>query len=423
MTKKKTSLPLTCPTCQKTGFRAPAALRAHVKAMHPEAGPGSISPDTYEIRLVVPKLPGPGQHALACPLCRQKTMAWIKADGTIGTSDDVPKQEAASSSTGKTRGRPKVNVHPLFIKPRFDMRWNKKENRWKYTVAMSGTHGRSAVEMPWREPGIEERWLLNDAHGIEAFREHVEAGRVTRWWQMHHRWRVTRRHTRYASDHWQWLQDVRTVPRIVMQRKFKEVPNSEGFKFHEITEMLLGDKLGRGAGYVQYYYTNTFSYMFAQLIYEKKMGIHDWERVELYGCELEQLETEYFRQRPGLEFWFGMAVEAGIEIYVPESCFMLFAQDVRANERGQSYMAQYPNYMAYGYLSPSLAEAKERNEMLGVDPVEENVIGAWDSNAAIDHTYAFNDSFVKLMQRSLIDFTPKEVEDHNEWLDQVAEAK
>jgi hypothetical protein len=154
--------------------------------------------------------------------------------------------------------------------------------------------------------------------------------------------------------------------------------------------MFIGGMLGRGAGYVQVYYTNTFSYMFAQVAYEKAMGIKDWERIELYGCELEQLETEYFRQRPGLEFWFGVLVNMGVEIYVPESCFMLYAQDIVTAE-GRQMMTQYPGYMAYGLKSPSMEEAKSRQEPLGMDPVEENVIGSWDGYFT-DHTFAMNES-------------------------------
>jgi hypothetical protein len=213
-----------------------------------------------------------------------------------------------------------------------------------------------------------------------------------------------------------------------MQRKFAEVPNSEGFKMREISEMFIGGNLGRGAGYVQYYYTNTFSYMFAQVLYEKKMGIKDWERIELYGCELEQLETEYFRQRPGIEFWFGLCVAAGIEIYVPESCFMAFAQDIVPHpQTKQQMMVQYPGYMAYGYKSPSKEELMERNkinmetgqplEAVGVDPVEENVIGAWDDSPFTDHTYAFNSRLADLISATDMSEMPEENDALNEWLD------
>jgi hypothetical protein len=143
--------------------------------------------------------------------------------------------------------------------------------------------------------------------------------------------------------------------------------------------MFINDLLPRGAGYVQTYYTNTFSYMLAQVAYEKKMGIKDWERIEIYGCELEQLETEYFRQRPGMEWWLGIVAAMGIEVYFPHSTFIAYAQDIRVDPQiNQQRLFQYPGYMAYGYKSPSMEEAKEQNLPIGVDPVEENVIGAWE---------------------------------------------
>jgi len=308
---------LSCPFCGKKGFKATGPLNSHIKALHPNER-ALNDDDSYEIIYRVQKV-----GLINCVACNQPRQVWIKTDGTIASSDDpeIPKPKAASSSGGADRAPIKRNASPIVIKERYKMRWNEEAGRWKHTVAMMGTHGKTAPEMPWHELGIEEKWLLNDSHGIPYVSPHVKAGRVTRWWQLHHRWRITRRATRNATDHWQWLQDVKTVPRIIMQRKFREVPHSEAFPLREVCDMFLPGKLGRGAGYTQYYFTNTFSYMFAQILYEKEKGIRDWERVELYGCELEQLETEYFRQRPGIEFWFGMCVKAGIEIYVPESCF------------------------------------------------------------------------------------------------------
>ena len=411
---------LSCPICGKSGFRAKGPLNSHVKALHPGYTLQNTpeGQNTYKATYEIPMM-DQGFHEVNCPACRRPTVAYYKEDGTMANSSkEIPKPP--SSSEGSRQLSPlRRNAHPVVIKERYKMRWNNEENRWKNTVAMMGTHGKTAPEMPWYELGISERWLLNDSHGIPFVEPHVEEGKVDRWWQIHHRWRTTRRHTRHASDHWQWLQDVQTVPRIVMQRHYKEVPNSEGFPIREICEMFLGDKLGRGAGHVQYYFTNTFSYMFAQLLYEKVKGIKDWERVELYGCELEQLETEYFRQRPGIEFWMGMCVAYGIEVYVPEPCFMLYAQDVVQTPRGQA-MLQYPGYMAYGYKSPSLEEAKAQKQPIGVDPIEENVIGAWDDYVATDHTYALNEAFAKMVKRNDVSEFKKEMEVLNEWLGQAA---
>ena len=394
---------LECPVCKRADFKSGAALNSHITAKHQQT---VVTADRFPTlaELNVPDDINSGYHSILCPTCKQQAMVFVTDDRKIASSSEVPKPTPTSALKGKF-GKVKRGAHPSIISARYKMRWNDKENRWKNTVAMMGTHGKTAPEMPWHELGIAERWLLNDSHGIEYVRPHVAAGRVDRWWQLHHRWRVTRRNTRNATDHWQWLQDVQTVPRIVMQRKFREVPHSEAFPFREICEMFIGGTLGRGAGYVQYYFTNTFSYMFAQVLYEKVRGIRDWERIELYGCELEQLETEYFRQRPGLEFWFGMAAAYGVEVYVPESCYMLYAQDIVYDQMRRQFLAQFPGYMAYGYKSPSLEEAKAQNLPLGVDPIEENVIGSWDDYEYIHHIYALNESFADMVKtHSLEDF-------------------
>jgi len=251
---------------------------------------------------------------------------------------------------------------------------------------MMGTHGRSGPLAPWNEIGIDEWWGLNDSANI--FDEKMPL--FNRWFQIHHRWRFTRRQTRYATDHWKWLQKSE-VPQIYMQRHFADVPNSVKFPLREVSELLINDKLPRGAGYVQQYYASTFSYMLALVIYEKLTGVNNWERIEIYGCELEQVETEYFQQRPGMEWWLGQCAAHGIEVYFPHDTFIAFAQNVIPGR-----IENYPGYMAYGYDSPSKAEALARNEPLGEDPTEENLVGTWE-----DLPYR---SFISMANKALIDF-------------------
>src|SRR3990167_9212799 len=262
MTNKKKYI---CPHCNSP-FGSVGALRSHVKAKHPTENP--VDPTPYqELTVRFPKNLDPGSHDVNCPFCHQPTKIHIKDDGLLASSSEVPK-ELPQSSSGRNTDRlpPKRNALPVVVKNRFEMR-KRPNGSFKNTVAMMGTHGRTAPEMPWNEIGIAERWLLNDSHSIPPVKKYVEAGRVDRWWQMHHRWRFTRRISRHSEDHWQWLQDQEEVPRIIMQRKYADVPKSEGFKLREISEKFIGNKLGRGAGYVQVYYINTFSYMFAQVAY------------------------------------------------------------------------------------------------------------------------------------------------------------
>ena len=406
-----------CPYCGKDGLKSKSALDSHIRAKHPNmkvSPPGHPeAPPMQHISVDVP-LMEPGQQPFACPFCNSQTQVFIKEDGTIASSSEIPKPPSSSTDDKGLRRYPKRAAHPIVIKERFEQR-RRPDGTFKNTVCMMGTHGRTAPKMPWYEPGIKEHWLLNDSHSIQFVTPHVEAGRVDRWWQMHHRWRFTRRMTRLSDDHWTWLQESK-IPRIFMQRKYADVPNSEGFKLREISEMFIGDKLGRGAGYVQVYYTNTFSYMIAQVMYEKAMGIEDWERIEIYGCELEQIETEYFRQRPGMEWWLGAAAQMGIQVYFPHDTFIAYAQDVVIDKQRGTSLIQYPGYMAYGFKSPSMKEAEEQNLPLGVDPVEENVMGAWEGYH-MWFIHAMNEGLAQAQRRhSLLDFD-QEIKALEDWFD------
>ena len=408
-----------CPHCSRDNLKSKNALNAHIRAKHPNiqmAAPGHPeAPPTQRVTIEMPIME-PGPHALNCPFCQSQTQVFVKDDGTIASSSEIPKPP--SSSDGITKSLSKRAAHPVVIEERLRQR-KREDGTWKNTVCMMGTHGRTAPKMPWYEPGINERWLLNDSHDIYFVKKHVEAGKVDRWWQMHHRWRFTRRLTRYSGDHWTWLQD-NNIPRIFMQRHYKDIPNSEGFKVREISEMFIGDLLPRGAGYVQTYYTNTFSYMLAQVAYEKKMGIMDWERIEIYGCELEQLETEYFRQRPGMEWWLGLVAAMGIEVYFPHDTFIAYAQDIGMTHGGQRLL-QYPGYMAYGYKSPSMKEAEAGQEPLGVDPVEENVIGAWEGHHRW-FIHGMNEGLAQMQKRHLNIEFKEETDALERWFDEYVPA-
>lgn len=358
---------LKCVYCDKDGFKSKAALNSHIKAVHPtqQSAPDGI--EHLNLPIPVEKM-GQGFHKIEVGF-------YIDENNHLVTDEkEIPKPP--SSSNAPKRTLPKLGVHPVSLRARLEQR-RREDGSFKNTVAMLGTHGRSAPKMPWHEVGINERWLLNDAHSVQNIQERIDEDLVDRWFQMHNRWRFTRRITRYSDDHWTWLQET-TVPRIVMQRHYADIPNSEAFPLREVCEMFIGNRLPRGAGYVQQYFTNTFSYMIAQVMYEKALGIMDWERIEIYGCELEQVETEYFRQRPGMEWWLGAASQMGIEVYFPHDTFIAYAQDLVEDPQRGRRLVNYSGYMAYGYKSPSMEEAKAQGLPLGVDPIEENLIGSWE---------------------------------------------
>jgi len=367
-----------CPLCEKE-FGSVAALRNHKRSAHGQANPmAPVRGDELNFNVSIPMMPV-GTHPINCPMCNNHTALTVNEDGEANFN--IPSTERPSSSREKKMAYDYVaRAHPITIRERMKQRKDKK------TVVMMGTHSRSGPLAPWNETGIDEWWGLNDSAVI--FKEKISL--FDRWFQLHHRWRFTRRRTRYAEDHWKWLQESK-VPQIYMQRHFADVPNSVKFPLREVCELLIGDKLPRGAGYVHQYFASTFSYMLALVIYEKLTGVKDWERIEIYGCELEQVETEYFQQRPGMEWWLGQCAAHGIEVYFPQDTFIAYAQNVMPGR-----LENYHGYMTYGYASPSKEEAQARGEPLGEDPVEENLVGTWE-----DLPYK---SFVQQGNKHLIDF-------------------
>jgi len=379
MTKTKKKV---CPDCAQV-FGSAHALGSHRKSVHGLHGGPQADPNFIDIQVRLPRPTEPGAHPIQCPVCNSVTTIEYTEDGEI--------KHKSSEKPSSSGGEPKhtypyiVYEHPIIIKQRMRQRAGKK------TVVMMGTHSRSGPLAPWHEEGIDEWWGLNDSATI--FQKNDKMHLFDRWYQVHHRWRFTRRQTRYADDHWHWLQNC-DVPRIFMQRAYADIPGSEAIPLREICETFIGDRLPRGSGYVTQYFTSTFCYMIAQVMLEKLKGINDWDRIEFYGCELEQLETEYFRQRPGMEWWMGKASEMGIEVYFPHDTFIGYAQDIQPGR-----LINYDDYMAYGFKSPSKAEAEANKEPLGEDPVEENNIGAWEDYFP-SHIKTANQGFHELAVRT-----------------------
>ena len=131
-----------CPKCSMANFASNAALTAHMKAKHPEA-PAVPEPMKLEGEGV-----HPGYNHINCPTCKQPAVVYLNEDHTIASSSEVPKLPPTSGGHGRTNPI-KRGAHPTVIASRYKMRWNEKEGRWKNTVAMMGTHGKTASEMPW----------------------------------------------------------------------------------------------------------------------------------------------------------------------------------------------------------------------------------------------------------------------------------
>ena len=250
-----------------------------------------------------------------------------------------------------------------------------EQRKGKKTIVILGTSPDSCGLAPWNEDGIDEIWAVNDAHHLPFM--HME--KITRWFQLHQPWRFQRPTPRYGIAHYEWLKKEHPFP-IYMQREFDEIPNSIKFPLYEIAkEFLYSDEheqwlLGRGQGFQRKYFACTFSYMCGLAMLENKDNLENL-RIELYGTELAQ-QTEYYMQRPNTEFWAGLAVGRGVQLYVPQITRIL---------QGVFYAYRYPSVQdTMMENAQKKEEGKWKEEMFEPDPdihIDEDNVGEWPESA------------------------------------------
>jgi len=199
--------------------------------------------------------------------------------------------------------------------------WLRHQRIGKKTVAIVGSASTSGGWAPYGETDV---WCSNEMHGKCWMKENG----VTAWFQLHPKWSFTKYH---RFDHWGWLQKEHPFP-IYMQRTYDDVPSGVAYPLRDIQEKQLGN-FWRGEMPMEKMFTSTFSY---QVALAKHLG---YERIEIYGIELS-LGAEYEYQREAMAYWIGNANGAGIEVWIPEACYLLFAplyayEQVRKGDTGE----------------------------------------------------------------------------------------
>lgn len=169
----------------------------------------------------------------------------------------------------------------------------------KKTVCLVGHAETTRDLVPWKDKNIDEFWGLNHAHLYPWMK------RADRWFQLHSMDYLQKLSGQTDNDrkHWKWLTSNHKEP-IYMQKHFPECPASVEFPIREARKQL-GDS-----------FTSSFAYMAALAILE------GFEKVEIYGFEMDS-ETEYFYQRDSAEYFIGLMLGRGIEIYMPDKCSLL----------------------------------------------------------------------------------------------------
>jgi len=185
----------------------------------------------------------------------------------------------------------------------------KKLRAGKKTVALVGMATTTCALAPFEDKDV-EIWALNEMHAWSWLK------RADRWFQIHHSTLWQRDLAkRNVHGHREWLQTNPLNIPIYMQYYQEEVPGSVEYPLREVCDKFFKN-IRRGDAKIKYF-TSTFAYM---------MGIallDGFERIELYGFEMSSGD-EYIEQKGCAEFWIGLAIGRGIEIFLPDKSQLLW---------------------------------------------------------------------------------------------------
>lgn len=176
----------------------------------------------------------------------------------------------------------------------------------KKTVAIVGFANDSVSLAPYNDDSVEV-WGLNEAHAFQWMK------RATRWFQLHDTYKQ-KLAKRGITTHHEWLKENKWNIPIYMISKDDEIPNSVVYPLAEVCDRFLS-AIQKGDSKVKYF-GSTFDYMMAIALLE------DFDRIEIYGVNMES-ENEYSNQKPSAEFWIGLALGKGVEIYLPPGCALM----------------------------------------------------------------------------------------------------
>lgn len=149
-------------------------------------------------------------------------------------------------------------------------------------------HGREDV--PWDDPAF-EIWGLNEEY-VNPWMK-----RWDRWFQLHTKENYSRPTNQADPNHFEWLKKQRGFP-IYLHKLDPDIPAGVEYPMDEIVEKF-GDP----------YFTSSFAYLVA-------LALHlDKKVISVHGF-LMASDTEWYYQKPGGEYWIGMARGRGVEVRI-----------------------------------------------------------------------------------------------------------
>jgi hypothetical protein len=209
----------------------------------------------------------------------------------------------------------------------------REDRKGKKTVAIVGMSPTSCSLAPFDDPDV-EIWGMNESHAFKWMK------RATRWFQIHnteswHRY-IAKRDVRGHAD---WLKKNPWDIPIYMQYQTDEIPKSIGYPLHEVVDLCFHN-FWKGKKHVKYF-TSTVAYQLGIAVLEghekDKPDVKPFDRIEIYGIDMSD-DNEYVKQKACGEWWIGLAMGMGIEIYTPENCQLLHSDLYGGNEQGAGWM-------------------------------------------------------------------------------------
>jgi hypothetical protein len=151
-----------------------------------------------------------------------------------------------------------------------------------------------------------------------------------------------------------YLGELAKIPKVFLQKEEADLPNSVAYP---LDKML--DKYG------PYFFTSSFSYMIAQAIEELTASEDEEKVLGLWGIDCSATE-EYRLQRPGAQFFFMKAREAGINVVCPPESDLLHPPGLYGYVENDPWFAkqiarQKEYQQAHGEW---MTKAREAQEML-----------------------------------------------------------
>lgn len=171
-------------------------------------------------------------------------------------------------------------------------------------VAICGTAPASLDKAPWQHPEW-EIWATSrlyqqiPGNAWDCWFELHELEKIGRGWTCTEKEREQRR-----EEHLDWLREQQR-PIYVQEEYETEIPAGVAFPKDQVLES------------VPYpYFTNSISWMIGLAIYQQV------DVIGVYGVDMAQ-NSEFFYQRPSVEWLLGIAQGQGIETDIPDECDLL----------------------------------------------------------------------------------------------------